>query len=108
MAAGVPELNEIGTSIGTARAAGPDFPPRLAQWNNETVLVQRRIFQRRHPRFIDAYGGRDNSSDAAMGKSLLEMNPGRRNRAVIIGRSSAHRRPQHAICKCNIIDSKRL
>ena len=104
---GVAELNDV-PAFFLATATSLDLAYRIAQRLNKAVIVQRRIFERRHPRFVDADGWRDNSGDAGFRKSFLEMNPGRRHRPVVIRISSTHRGTKYSICKCYILDSKRL
>src|SRR6185436_9936385 len=105
--AGVADLDDVSAFV-RAAAGGLYFPDRVAKRADETIVMQGRVFQRRLPRLVDADGRRNQAGDAALGKPLLEMNPCRGNRAVIIRRAAADRRTEDAIVEGDVFDAKRL
>src|SRR5205823_1532060 len=95
--AGVADLDDVAAFVRATTAAGLDFPHCFAQRADEAIVVQRGIFQRRLPHFVDADRRRDYAGDATMGKSLLEMNPRWRNRPVVKRESPSHRGAEYAV-----------
>ena len=90
--AGIAELHDV-----AAIASRPDFLHRIGERLDETIGMQRGILQRRVSLLVDAYGRGNDRGNTALRKSLLEMYPGSGDRAVIVRRSSAHRRAKHPI-----------
>jgi len=101
--AGVAELDDV-----AAVGARLDLAHRLAQRRHEALVVEGRVFERRHPLLVDADRGRDDAGDAALGETPLEMDEGRGHRAVVKAVPAAHRGAQDAIGERDVANSTRL